>query len=219
VQFVTHCLDLLFPPCCVACSQRLAVHSKSCFCGHCSQKINYLGSPVCRICGVQLDCRADSLPLCGECLKSPPPFSLARSVVRYESTVRDLLLRLKFDGDTSVLPGLKEIIANFDSRIFSDVDMVIPVPLYRVRLRFRGLNQAVALARIFFRNRSKQLRTGLLVRVRHTRPQSQLNGAERRQNLRNAFVVPSAKGVEGAVVCLVDDVYTLSIVIITIGIF
>ncbi|MGW8192979.1 MAG: double zinc ribbon domain-containing protein [Desulforhopalus sp.] len=208
LQVLTHCLDLLFPSCCVACLQRLGPRSGSIFCDRCHAKISYLQPPVCRVCGMQLDCQPLGNPLCGACLKSPPPFSIARSLVWYEATVRDLLLRLKFGQDTSVLPGLKEIVSLFDGRIFSDVDMIIPVPLHRARLRSRGLNQAVVLSRLFFQNRSKHLRTDLLIRAKRTQPQTRMNGAERRKNLRNVFEVRPAAGMEGATVCLVDDVYT-----------
>lgn len=188
--------------------ERLELRSTSSFCGTCAAKINYLCAPFCRICGVELYGLPGSTPLCGGCLKSPPPFSAARSVVWYDHTVRDLLLRLKFARDTAVLPGLKEIICHFDSRLFADVDWIIPVPLHRTRLRGRGLNQAVVLSGLFFQDRLKRLRTDLLARRRYTQPQTRLSGVERRKNLRDAFEIRNPETIKGALVCLVDDVYT-----------
>lgn len=153
-------------------------------------------------------------PLCGECLKRPPPFSLARSVVWYDEVARELVLRLKFCTDTSVIPGLTQLISDFDTSGFSHADLIVPVPLHTQRLRERGLNQALVLARLFFPEHKKRLRTDLLIRTKNSLPQTRLSRTERRRNLRGGFKAAKPGALYGAVVCLVDDVYTTGTTVI-----
>ncbi|MFW2367030.1 MAG: ComF family protein [Desulforhopalus sp.] len=137
-----------------------------------------------------------------------PPFSLARSLVWYDEVVRELFLRLKFNADTSVIPGLCQLISGYDTTEFKQVDWIVPVPLHRLRLRKRGLNQSLVLARMFFPGHGHLLRTDLLVRTKNSRAQTLLSGVRRRRNLRGVFRTAKPEEIDGAVVCLVDDVFT-----------
>src|SRR5262249_21777320 len=86
-------------------------------------------------------------------------------------------------------------------------DALIPIPLHPQRLRERGYNQALELARPLAREFGIDLRPDALVRQRATQAQSELDAAQRRRNLRGAFAV--APGVEvPAHVALIDDVMT-----------
>jgi ComF family protein len=147
-------------------------------------------------------------PLCGECLKNPPPYSIARSVVRYERQVQQLVHKLKYGSDLSVIPGLSELIKNYDMAEFADIDCIVVVPLHLRRLRRRGLNQAVVLARLFFADRLALLNQDWLVRTRNTLPQTELGKAARKKNLRGVFQARAISDFQGARVCLVDDVFT-----------
>jgi ComF family protein len=146
--------------------------------------------------------------LCGNCIKSPPPFSLVRSVCLYSSPVNTLLHGLKYRGDRTTLAALSQIAAPFDFSLFSCVDFIVPVPLYGKRLRQRGLNQSVLLARLFFPDNKAAVVPELIVRIRDTLPQTGLDGVRRRQNLRAAFAVPNQVELKGKRICLVDDVFT-----------
>jgi ComF family protein len=139
---------------------------------------------------------------------TPPPFDLARSLVRYEPAVRQLVQRLKYAGDTSVARGISQIIRGGDLSDFADCDWIIPVPLHVARHRRRGLNQATILASLFFPHKTELIRADWLIRTRHTIAQTSLGGIARRKNLAGAFAVRNDKHLEGAMICLVDDVYT-----------
>lgn len=202
------CLDLLFPPSCASCDMRLDNLDPSEICDQCTAEINSLCPPLCRICGLEVHGEKDIQPLCGDCLRTPPPFSVCRSIVRYEPVVQRLVHRLKYNGDTSVLPGISQLINRHDLSNFTDCDYIIPVPLHLGRLRQRGMNQAMLLARLFFSDRPELIRTDILVRVKATIPQTKLDGVLRRKNLKGAFQIQRESDVAGAVVCLVDDVFT-----------
>lgn len=207
-DLITHFLDILFPPRCGACRVRLKTGSGKSLCTSCFAKITFLRLPVCRICGLELNSSGAKSDLCGDCLKSPPPFSFARSVVWYDEVVRELVLRLKFSSDTSVIPALLQLISAYDTTDFLASDWIIPVPLHNRRLRQRGLNQALILAGLVFPEDKERLRHDLLIRTKNTLPQTRLSGVARRKNLRGSFETVKPGELSGAVVCLVDDVYT-----------
>lgn len=84
---------------------------------------------------------------------------------------------------------------------------LVPVPLHASRLRQRGYDQALELARPLARHLQLPLLADALLRVRATAPQSELDAAARRRNLRQAFrVLPGAA--LPVHVALVDDVMT-----------
>jgi len=89
-----------------------------------------------------------------------------------------------------------------------EIDFIIPVPLHPKRLRWRGFNQAVLLARQVSRLTRVPLDPFVLDRRRETPPQTQLAEDERRANVRGAFSLHREKSIEGKSVLLVDDVFT-----------
>jgi ComF family protein len=133
---------------------------------------------------------------------------IARSVVRYESQVQQMVHKLKYGRELSVIPGLVELIRHYDMDEFADIDCVVVVPLHLLRLRRRGLNQALVLARLFFADRLTLIRPDWLIRTRNTVPQTELGRRARRKNLKGAFQVRAKVDFQGAGVCLVDDVFT-----------
>jgi ComF family protein len=207
-RMADNCLHILFPPRCAACRARLDSKISENFCERCASEIHYIRSPFCRVCGLEVHGAAEATPLCGECLNTQPSFSIARSLVRYELTIQQLVHKLKYSRDTSVIPGIVELITGYDLSEFLEIDYIVPVPLHLRRLRQRGLNQALLLARLLFPERGELIRADLLIRTRNTVPQTELGGAERRDNLKTAFQLRNGYDVNGFVVCLVDDVFT-----------
>jgi len=88
------------------------------------------------------------------------------------------------------------------------LDRIIPVPLHPKRLRWRGFNQALILAREVGRLWRLPVDPFILRRSRETPPQTELSEEERTKNVRGAFAVDPRKSVEGESLLLVDDVYT-----------
>ena len=86
--------------------------------------------------------------------------------------------------------------------------LLVPVPLHRRRLRARGFNQALLLARVLGRRRALSVAPRALARIRATEAQTGLPAADRKRNLRDAFAVRTPAVIEGRPVVLVDDVLT-----------
>jgi ComF family protein len=89
-----------------------------------------------------------------------------------------------------------------------DYDAIVPVPLHLSRLRWRGFNQAVVLAKPLAAQRACPIRPMALERLRPTPPQVGLGGDERRRNVANAFRIRPGWSPTGTRVLLVDDIYT-----------
>ncbi len=201
-------IDLLFPPACTLCGGSTVQSEPECLCSRCWLQIEYIQPPLCVCCGNIVSGNPAHNHLCGTCRRNPPYFSRARSSIRYDQPVRILLHRLKYHGDTTVLPALRWIIAHSHVDQPGAVDLIVPIPLFVSRLKQRGFNQADILAREYFPERTKDIRSDLLRRGRDTGAQTSLSGAARRNNLRSAFYIKNGGGVRGKRICLIDDVYT-----------
>lgn len=205
---INSCLDILFPPRCGVCNVHLRVPGGDAICDECRNRLRPLEDPVCCLCGMEVYAGSDRGTICGECLKSTPPFELARSLFHYGEELRVLLAGLKYRRDTSVIAVLGELIQGCELSIFQSCDYVVPVPLHKKRLQQRGFNQSLLLAKILFQHNDPRIVANLLRRTRNTVPQVSLDGKERRKSLRNVFKVNPGVDISGATICLVDDVYT-----------
>jgi ComF family protein len=87
-------------------------------------------------------------------------------------------------------------------------ELIVPIPLHRQRLCERGYNQAIELARPIARHLNIPLDYSSCARAKHTQAQSLLRAAERKYNMRNAFVVARPERLQGRWVAVLDDVIT-----------
>ncbi|UHQ21063.1 ComF family protein [Lysobacter sp. KIS68-7] len=160
---------------------------------------------------IRAACRRCALPLpapgvCGACLRVPSPLQEVHAPFAYAAPLDRLLPRFKFHDDLAA----GRLLAQLMSEAFAALqkpDALVPVPLHTGRLRSRGYDQALELARPLARALDIPLRTRWLVRRRATAPQSERDAMSRRRNVRNAFVVRESACVPPHVV-LIDDVMT-----------
>ncbi len=152
---------------------------------------------------------------CAHCLKLPPAFARARSLARYRpsdedkrDTLPSLIRRHKYGLDQALGRAIAEFIGPELPFSSDDCDLVIPVPLHRRRLWWRGFNQAALLAAEVARRLGRPLDLRSLVRTRATVSQTTRNRDERRRNVRGAFVVRRPHRVANRRIVLVDDVMT-----------
>lgn len=202
------CCDLLLPPACLLCGERLPAGTPAAeFCPACLAGVPQPAPARCPVCAVAHRTLTPSLHHCESCLREPPPFTRVHAVGPYAGTLQDAIQRFKYRGQTSlecplgILLG-QAVLLEGNSR----PELVVPVPLYRDRLRARGYNQALQLARQVGRRLAVPVAPTLLRRVRDTAAQQGLNAVARKSNLRGAFVVTAA--LTGQHLLLVDDVLT-----------
>jgi ComF family protein len=143
--------------------------------------------------------------LCGECLGRPPAFDAARVPFLYRPPVDELIAQLKYRGE---LPLGRLLARQLSSRVAGGrLDLLLPMPLHRTRLRQRGFNQAAELCRTLSRDTDTPWATDALVRVQAGNPQRGSSRRQRQRNVRNAFRWAAARPCPPRV-ALVDDVIT-----------
>lgn len=175
------------------------------------------GLDLCRDCASELPrnrrcCARCALPLaepaalCGQCQRRPPPWDAAWVPFRYAWPLDRLESRFKFGADLAAGRVLSALWLR-EPLSAERPDVIVPVPLHRHRLRARGYNQAIELARPLASTMHLPLRYTWLQRERGTAAQTELGAAARRRNVRRAFVASTDVTWPEHVV-LLDDVMT-----------
>ena len=148
---------------------------------------------------------------CGDCIRRPKAYTIARSALLYTPGFRKVIHQFKYRGKIQLAAPLGEILLATFLRFWDsdDMDLVLPVPLHSGRFRQRGFNQAQRLVMDWQHLDSRLAPTvRLLVRTRATAPQTGLGKAQRRRNMHHAFGVQRPEAVRFRRILLVDDVYT-----------
>ncbi len=162
--------------------------------------------PRCQTCALLLP---PGVRQCGECIKQAPPLDACLAAVSYTYPWSKLIVGYKFHAHPGRAAAFALLLRStpWVEPALEAADAVLPMPLSAERLRSRGFNQALLLAR--------QLAPGntnsrLLLRIQDTPPQSSLNRPERLDALKNAFAVDPllVSQILGKRLVLVDDVMT-----------
>ncbi|WP_222565570.1 ComF family protein [Novilysobacter antarcticus] len=143
---------------------------------------------------------------CASCLSEPPPLVEVRAACTYGAPMDRLAPRFKFHGDLAAGRVLSALMVEAFGSL-PRPDAIVPVPLHRSRLRQRGYDQALELARPLASALRIPLLDGVMSRAVATSPQSRLDAADRRYNVEDAFEVRARVDLPAHVV-LVDDVMT-----------
>lgn len=200
----------LLPPRCLICAQRSDTSRD--LCAACRADF-HANERCCARCALPLVLPA---ALCGECLKQAPPFDAAFTPFVYGHPLAHLITQLKFGHSLAAgrvvaelwVEALRHALAK--GAVSALPEVVIPIPLHAQRLRERGYNQALELARPLARAFDLTLAPGLLARTRATPAQAELDAKTRRKNLRGAFAFqpPPDRPDPPASAVLLDDVMT-----------
>ncbi|MCK7595049.1 ComF family protein [Pseudomarimonas salicorniae] len=194
-------LDWLLPQPCLACGLPAAGG----LCPPCAAGLPW-NDRACRRCALPLP-SADDAALCGRCLRHPPPATASFVLLRYADPVDRWMAALKFSRRLACGELLSALMRQRLGAApwIAGCAAHIPMPLHPGRLRERGFNQVTELLRPL-QDALPEARPGWLQRLRPAPPQSGLDAAHRRRNLRGAFAADPA--VRGRCLLLVDDVVT-----------
>lgn len=204
-------LDFFLPSSCSYCRSPVGDSKVPHFCSACWADFAPLFGPVCPGCGRPFESPETLVHspehLCGSCRQAPPVFDQALSPGQFEGPLREAIHEFKYRPCRSLGRPLGDWMAD-RVRLILDVDMIMPVPLHFTRLRHRGFNQALLLARGMSERHRVPLCYDNLMRVRPTRPQVELTGEERIKNVKGAFSLRKPAEVDARHIVLVDDVFT-----------
>ncbi len=202
--------ELFYPPRCMVCGEVLSQSEKRYgLCTRCRPRVSVIREPFCMKCGKKL--LDSTLEYCEDCAKSGHGrfFLAGRGVYLYDGVMREIMYRFKYKNRRYYADCFARQAYRLYHKWISDIrpDLILPVPMFRGKMKKRGYDQAVcfakALSKVFLIPEGKDI----ITRVRNTLPQKGLSGAARRLNLKNAFHI-RGNLVQSKKILLVDDIYT-----------
>lgn len=208
VRFLDAFLDFFFPGRCLVCGKDVINTQR--ICESCLLNIKYISSPICLKCGIPFNSGTGRDHLCGTCLTTKIYFTKARAVGFYEGVLQEAIHQFKYNKKTFLAKPLASFMVNcgLDSIDLESYNFLVPVPLHPKRLRERGFNQALSLAKYIGKKCRIPIDYLSLKRVRWEEPQINLSKKERERNVRGAFSLYNKDRFKGSNILLIDDVYT-----------
>jgi ComF family protein len=176
-------------------------------CRACLESLPWHSTQSCPQCGLNSDGN-----VCGSCLNSPPDFDATKAVFLYAYPVDAMMLRYKYGNSLNLGDTFAEFLAekmNVEDCL-KNIDLIIPMPMHPQRLKERGFNQAIEIAKVLTKNCKEKLDYKSTIRQTLTPPQASLPLKERVKNIKGAFKVNADKldKIQGKHIAIIDDVMT-----------
>ncbi|MBI5235442.1 MAG: ComF family protein [Deltaproteobacteria bacterium] len=201
-------VDVILPPVCALCGNDVR---RDRLCRGCEALLESMAiqPPFCRVCGIPFVSGSSTPHTCALCCIGTPPFIAARSAFVYDACALDAIHAFKYNGRVALARALGAFAAQASPCLCDGrPNVVMPVPLHKARLKERGFNQSLLIAREISRLQKTPLDYANLRRIRPTDQQVRLSAKERPKNVKGAFALERPDMVRGKAVLLVDDVYT-----------
>lgn len=173
-------------------------------CEPCLHNLPWHTVPQCPQCGL-----ISNGLVCGSCLSAPPSFNATKVLFTYDYPVDRLLQHYKY---SETLHLANTFAALLTDRMLNNnatdikIDLIVPMPMHPTRLKERGFNQALEIARLMSKNMQIKLDYTCCQRIKHTPSQASLPLKERIKNIRGAFACQ--QNMQGLNIAILDDVMT-----------
>ena len=206
--------ELLFPRQCPVCQEVLPVlgteivtKKNAYLCRECYEILPFVGEITCYQCGKTLS--DEEAEYCQDCSENNHSFKKNVAILEYKGQARACMAALKYKNRRDYAEFFaEELVRRYGDEITNwGIEAILPVPVHARKRRVRGYNQAEILAKEIGRRMKLPVYSGLLVRTKYTKPQKNLTGLERGNNVKNAFLVTEDR-VKLKKVMMVDDIYT-----------
>jgi len=180
------------------------------FCARCRGEFPEIGSPLCPVCGRPFVSESGEDHWCEACMRKPPAYDALRAPFLFDGLIMEAIHKFKYGPRPHLGRSLGPLLADFADKWTENLNglLVFPVPLHPRRLRERGFNQSLILARHVAARLGGKLDFMNLRRTRHTRPQTGLGRDDRKKNVRRAFGLEDPAAVKKCNALLIDDVAT-----------
>src|SRR3989338_2298769 len=192
-------INWILPHTCILCHRKNDQQIDLCL--DCENELPFITN-ACHACGTPLPTNTQ---ICGQCIQQPPPYNNAFALFTYHPPITKLIYDLKFNRKLVNAKILGDLMAKY-LKFENKPDYIIPVPLHHKRLRERGFNQALEIARPIAKKFNIPLNIKSCKRIKHTHAQAMLPKNERKKNIKNAFIMDP--NFQTKHVVILDDVVT-----------
>ena len=201
-------MDFIYPRRCPVCDDVLPIGQL--ICDICVDKFVKIKEPLCKNCGKIIESEEDEY--CKDCSEKKFIYNEGRGVFLYNKLMKDSISRFKYKARCDYADYYVECIYKELKKYIEDlhIDVIMPVPIHRNKLRIRGFNQAGLIARGLARKMKIDYLEDVLIRVEDTKPQKELSSIDRRNNLINAISINDKVTIPEYInnILLIDDIYT-----------
>ena len=205
-QYSKVLVDTLYPPKCPSCKAK--VSDDLVFCESCWEEIEFISSPCCSKCSVNLPVSYLGM-LCERCEVSKYSFDRNISAVRYKDSIKDMVHDLKFNDATSIAKIMAHnMVLALNRFVHKQFDIIIPVPMHAAKLKIRKYNQAALIARHVSEATDIPISYDILRKQDNIMSQVAYSRIERFTNMKRAFAVDEKKLIAKSNILLIDDVMT-----------
>lgn len=199
IQKITH---TLFQPTCLLCDSHCI--NQQYICDDCFSTLP-INTHYCKRCGLPL---SDST-ICNACVISPPPLDNTLTLFDYQTPIPELIWKLKYNGDLKIARWFGNCWIDMIKKHYAEntlPQLIMPVPLHHQRLKERGFNQALEIAKPIGQHFNIPIDTHTCIRLKNTVAQSTLTAKKRRSNVTHAFALSYRPHVNH--IAILDDVMT-----------
>ncbi len=189
-NFIEKILDLIFPPVCGICNKKINTY----LCGKCEKEIN-------------------KITCVGENRYDNKYFSTHMYLFKYEGIIRNKIISYKFNDKPYLYKTFCEIFVKNKKvcEFLKKYDIIISVPMYKKKKNQRGYNQSELIAKeIAKKTENIEYRNDILLKIKNTARQSSLNKEQRKENIKNAYLIKSSNKeyILNKNILIFDDIYT-----------
>lgn len=197
-------LDMFFPIHCLGCGK-----FDSWICEECHAMLPILSEQHCFVCK---KIGTKNGEICSNCLNKlniKPSLDRVFIISTYQDTLlKKAIHKFKYSFILNIAEPLALLVAqSLQNSNFPAPDLIIPVPIHKKRLHWRGFNQSYILTKKL--NLKIPILTNVLTKKIHTKPQAKTKSrSERIKNLDKAFFIENPKLIENKKILLIDDIIT-----------
>ncbi len=206
IKFFKPIVDLISPPLCLICENP---SENEVICKNCESEIDQkfsIKKNFCLKCGGVFEGNR-----CPRCRDTRFAFEFNRSVYLYDDRVKQIVEDYKYHKIKRLAGFIARKMKNLLDREFPEVQLLIPIPIHPTRKRERGFSQTELITKHLSDLTGIECDCKNLVRIRHTRSQTNLTREERKLNLKNAFKLQHPENIRNKRILLIDDVMTTGI--------
>ena len=132
------------------------------------------------------------------------------SLFNYQGEVRNSILNYKFKEKSYMAKTFTKFLIN-DKKLFEKIktyDTIVPVPISKERMKKRGYNQSLIIAKELNKYLKLEIAENSLIKIKNVIEQSKLNKEERQNNIIDAYEIKNKQILENKKILLIDDIYT-----------